>query len=39
MARVLAHVAHYPNCQNANHRSRITIVSENVEEWAREFMA
>lgn len=39
VARTLAHVAHYPNSQNANHRSRITIVSENVEEWAREFMA
>lgn len=39
VARTLGHVAHYPNSQNINHRSRITIVSENVEEWAREFMA
>ena len=39
VAHTLAHLAHYPNFHDAKHRSRITIVSEDIKKWADDFMA
>lgn len=35
----VAHIAHYPNYAVCGGRTRINVVAENVEEWARDFMA